>query len=257
MVNVNMQADLSGNTMNSYFPHDSNARNSDKVIKLRMRHKSAGYGVYFMILERLRDSEDYTSPRDYNVIAYDLREDASLIKSVVEDFGLFTISDDGKYFYSEEFIERMAIKDSVSEKRAEAGRIAAAKRWQTHSKRIANALQTHSTPNAVAMPNKIKENKSKDIKENNTEVLQKKSYRFSPPTLEEIKTYILEKGYSVDADRFFNFYESKGWYVGKNKMKDWKAAVRTWTNQEKKSGFDTGIVLTDNSTTKYEESWNR
>lgn len=252
-----MQADLSGNTMNSYFPHDSNARNSDKVIKLRMRHKSAGYGVYFMILERLRDSEDYTSPRDYNVIAYDLREDASLIKSVVEDFGLFTISDDGKYFYSEEFRERMVIKDSVSEKRAEAGRIAAAKRWQTHSKRIANALQTHSTPNAVAMPNKIKENKSKDIKENNTEILQKKSYRFSPPTLEEIKTYILEKGYSVDADRFFNFYESKGWYVGKNKMKDWKAAVRTWTNQEKKSEFDTGIVLTDNSTTKYEESWNR
>ena len=125
--------------MNSYFPHDSNARNSDKVIKLRMRHKSAGYGVYFMILERLRDSEDYTSHRDYNVIAYDLREDASLIKSVVEDFGLFTISDDGKYFYSQEFRERMAIKDSVSEKRAEAGRIAAAKRWQTHSKRIANA----------------------------------------------------------------------------------------------------------------------
>lgn len=257
MVNVNMQADLSGNIMNSYFPHDSNARNSDKVIKLRMRHKSAGYGVYFMILERLRDSEDYTSPRDYNVIAYDLREDASLIKSVVEDFGLFTISDDGKYFYSEEFRERMAIKDSVSEKRAEAGRIAAAKRWQTHSNRIANALQTHNTPNAVAMPNKIKENKSKDIKENNTEVLQKKSYRFSPPTLEEIKAYILEKGYSVDADRFFNFYESKGWYVGKNKMKDWKAAVRTWTNQEKKTGFDTGIVLTDNSTAKYEETWNR
>lgn len=257
MVNVNMQADLSGNIMNSYFPHDSNARNSDKVIKLRMRHKSAGYGVYFMILERLRDSEDYTSPRDYNVIAYDLREDASLIKSVVEDFGLFTISDDGKCFYSEEFRERMSIKDSVSEKRAEAGRIAAAKRWQTHSNRIANALQTHSTPNANAMPNKIKENKSKDIKENNTEVLQKKSYRFSPPTLEEIKAYILEKGYSVDADRFFNFYESKGWYVGKNKMKDWKAAVRTWTNQEKKTGFDTGIVLTDNSTAKYEETWNR
>ena len=101
------------------------------------------------------------------------------------------------------------------------------------------------------MPNKIKENKSKDIKENNTEVLQKKSYRFSPPTLEEIKAYILEKGYAVDADRFFNFYESKGWYVGKNKMKDWKAAVRTWTNQDRKSGFDTGIVLTDNSTAKY------
>lgn len=52
---------------------------------------------------------------------------------------------------------------------------------------------------------------------------------FVPPTLEEVKAYILEKGYAVDAERFIDFYTSKGWMVGKNKMKDWKAAVRTWS----------------------------
>ena len=82
--------------LTSYFPHDSNARNSDKLIRLRMRHKAAGYGVYFMILERLREEPEYTSVKDYNMIAFDLREDASLIKSVVEDFGLFVFTVIGK-----------------------------------------------------------------------------------------------------------------------------------------------------------------
>lgn len=106
----------------------------------------------------------------------------------------------------------------------------------------------------------IKENKNK--KENNTKVLQKKSEtRFSPPTIEQIKEYICSNKYNVDAERFFNFYQSKGWYVGKNKMKDWKAAVRTWVRSDKNKpqGFDIGVILTNNSTDKYnnEDKWNR
>ena len=56
-----------------------------------------------MILERLREEPEYMSVKDYNMIAFDLREDASLIKSVIEDFGLFVFTEDGKYFYSESF----------------------------------------------------------------------------------------------------------------------------------------------------------
>lgn len=55
-----------------------------------------------------------------------------------------------------------------------------------------------------------------------------KDKRFNPPTLEEVKAYCRERGNSVDPERFYDFYQSKGWMVGKNKMKDWKAAVRTW-----------------------------
>ena len=52
--------------------------------------------------------------------------------------------------------------------------------------------------------------------------------RFRPPSIEEVRIYISEKGYSVDAEQFVNFYESKGWMIGKNKMKNWHAAVATW-----------------------------
>ena len=60
------------------------------------------------------------------------------------------------------------------------------------------------------------------------------STRFIPPTLELVQSYITENKYSVDAQRFIDFYESKGWYVGKNKMKNWQAAVRTWANDKPK-----------------------
>jgi hypothetical protein len=63
-----------------------------------------------------------------------------------------------------------------------------------------------------------------------------KSKRFVPPTVEEIKEYCLERNNDVDANKFFDFYEAKGWMVGKNKMKDWKACVRTWEKSNSKYG---------------------
>ena len=61
------------------------------------------------------------------------------------------------------------------------------------------------------------------------------SRRFVKPTIEQIADYCKEKGYDVEAERFFNYYESKGWVVGKSPMKDWKAAVRTWASNQKSS----------------------
>lgn len=52
--------------------------------------------------------------------------------------------------------------------------------------------------------------------------------RFTPPTLEEVKAYCEEYGKMIECERFVDYYESKGWMIGKNKMKDWKAAVRNW-----------------------------
>ena len=87
-----------------YFPHDINARNSSKLIRLRMKHGAEGYGVYFMILERLRDEDGYSSPTDYDMIAFDLHVDTELVRTVVEDFGLFRKSEDGTRFYSSGFL---------------------------------------------------------------------------------------------------------------------------------------------------------
>jgi hypothetical protein len=56
--------------------------------------------------------------------------------------------------------------------------------------------------------------------------------RFTPPTREEVQAYCMERGNHVDAEAFIDFYTSKGWMVGKNPMKDWKACVRTWEKRD-------------------------
>lgn len=60
-----------------------------------------------------------------------------------------------------------------------------------------------------------------------------RSRRFVPPTVEDVRDYCFERGNSIDPQRFVDHYTSNGWMVGKNKMKDWKAAVRTWEQREK------------------------
>lgn len=57
--------------------------------------------------------------------------------------------------------------------------------------------------------------------------------RFTPPTKEEVRAYAKENGLVLDADRFVDFYESKGWMVGKTKMVDWEAAARNWSSRDR------------------------
>lgn len=61
-------------------------------------------------------------------------------------------------------------------------------------------------------------------------------HRFSPPSVDDVRAYCTENGFRVDSDRFVDFYTSNGWRVGKNPMKDWKAAVRSWERKEKQNG---------------------
>ena len=76
-----------------------------------------------------------------------------------------------------------------------------------------------------------------DVYEDDKEIKEKevKEKRFTPPTPQDVRQYAESQGYSIDADRFVDFYESKGWMVGKNKMKDWHAAVRGWASREKQN----------------------
>ena len=59
--------------------------------------------------------------------------------------------------------------------------------------------------------------------------------KFIPPTVEEVRSYCQERNNNVDPERFVDFYSSKGWMIGKNKMKDWKSAVRTWEKKDKEN----------------------
>ena len=75
----------------------------------------------------------------------------------------------------------------------------------------------------------IQINREDKIEEQNK---QPRATKFVPPTLEEVKKYCEENNKKIDAERFFNFYESKNWYIGKNKMKKWHSAIATWERSE-------------------------
>lgn len=167
----------------NYFSHDAGARNDSKIVRLRMRHGAAGYGVYFMLLERLREENDYRSATDYEMIAYELHVDIDLVRSVVEDFDLFMLDAEAHQFYSPSFCARMSLKDEVSRKRSESGKRGVQKRWNNaeasdttsvttdnpenpteNGTTIANATQCDSKPIANAKQIDSKESKVKERK---------------------------------------------------------------------------------------------
>lgn len=102
------------------------------------------------------------------------------------------------------------------------------------------------TPKKQGNNNNLNNNKNSNKEDIGEEPKRK---RFVPPTLEEVKAYCIERKNNVDAQRFIDYYTSNGWLVGKNKMKDWKAAVRTW----ERNGYSTqkavganGIAINEN-----------
>ena len=82
---------------------------------------------------------------------------------------------------------------------------------------------TQKTQVVISKPKKADSDNDSDS-DNNKNI-------FKQPTIEQVKAYCLERNKGVDPERWFDFYVSKGWLVGKTKMKDWKASVRTWEKE--------------------------
>lgn len=116
-----------------------------------------------------------------------------------------------------------------SRRKAQSGK-AGGERKQTGSKPEANGKQTE------------REKEGEEEKENESSPPISpsggKGTRFVPPGVDEVRAYCLERKNGVDAEEFVAFYASKGWMVGKNRMKDWKAAVRTWEAKRRKERTD-------------------
>ena len=91
---------------------------------------------------------------------------------------------------------------------------------------------------------KTKEGYLENDKENNIykNNINNNNRRFVPPTLEEVANYCKERNNNIEPEAFIDFYESKGWMVGKNKMKDWKACIRNWERSHKDSPKKRGVV---------------
>ena len=111
---------------------------------------------------------------------------------------------------------------------------ASTQRWRDWKKRQneARVLETNTQP---TLPQRTA-NAEKEIEKEKEIDTPKGVCRFAPPTTEEVSEYCKERGNKVDPQKFVDFYTMKGWMVGKNKMKDWRAAVRTWERSEPKQG---------------------
>ena len=148
----------------TYFPHDSNARNDIKLIKLRSKHSYEGFGIYFAILELLFSENNRLCIDDYETLAFGLQCDKDILKDIITNYDLFVIEDN--CFYSKRLDDTI---EQITSKSTKAS-LNAKKRWSGD----ATAMQTHSNGNATAMllnKSKLKKSKLNKIKKDINERL--------------------------------------------------------------------------------------
>lgn len=198
------------------FLHDSNSRHDVKMLKLWNKFGYEGIGIFWCIVEILREQPDFKYRiDDIELISIELRIDKVLIKDLITfcllpETALFK-NENGR-FYSESLLRRM---DKFKESRlrmSQGGKLGMERRY---SKGVSKVLISK-----LKGANKVKEKKG-TIKQS-----------FLKPTIEELRDYILEKKYNVNPDVFYNKHEANGWMVGKNKMKSWKATVAYWHHND-------------------------
>lgn len=92
-----------------------------------------------------------------------------------------------------------------------------------------------SSSNSISSEKKEDKQEKEDEKRDKGVQGGKRKPPFVPPTLEEIQAYVAERKSPVNPEAFYNFYQAKGWMIGKNKMQNWHAAISTWERREKES----------------------
>ena len=122
---------------------------------------------------------------------------------------------------------------------------ASAQRWREWKARQALDANTELTGRKQIT------NGEKEIEKEIEIESEKKKKRFTPPSEEEVRAYCNERNNGIDPGAFVDFYASKNWMVGKDKMSDWKAAVRTWERRRKENGNGSNGVSDKPQTKKY------
>lgn len=217
----------------SYFSHDSNAKDDPKIIKLIDALGLEGYGAFWVLIELLREQPNLRLPiASIPRICRTFGITTPKMESVIYHFELF--SNDGEYFFSPSLLKRMLeMKEKYTARSLEG--------WKTRLQNTDNQQNLLEVPlqsnanypqnDADAMQNDAKN--ANEIKVNESKLKEKKKDIY--PTIEEAESYFIEKGASkIESDKFFYFYESKGWKVGKNPMVNWKSAASGWLSR---SGF--------------------
>lgn len=105
--------------------------------------------------------------------------------------------------------------------------------WEDYQQDISDSVATKEQPMSNQVTAKEQPSNTNKKDKNIKESIEDRSKKFTPPSVEEISAFILEKNYKIDAEYFHAHYTSNGWKVGKSSMKDWHAAVVTWVKRDK------------------------
>jgi len=203
-----------------YYLHDSNSFNDEKITELFILFGYEGLGLFYTILEKFANQE---KPIKTIVLKKQLNIGKKLEKcwNFLEEIGLIQ-STNGQTF-NERILNFAGTYKIKSEKNAE--RVS---QWRENQAVAKNVTHYESVRNA----DKVKESK---VKESKVIIIQdaheKKS--MSKPEKSDVNSYFSELGFFDESARFFDYYTANGWHVGKNKMKDWKAAARNWCKNSK------------------------
>jgi hypothetical protein len=206
-----------------YFPHDSNAKDDPKIVLLIEQLGLEGYGIYWVLVETLRDQPEYKYPLNLlPAIARRYATTKDKVEIVVMNYHLFSITEDEQFFLSNSLCRRMEQYELTKQKRIIAGKIGRQKQLEYQASmgnRQANAEQT------PAITGLREEKRREESKRKDKQIAPR---TFTPPTVEEVRKYCIERKNDVSPEKWCDFYSSKGWVIGKSKMRDWKASVRTW-----------------------------
>lgn len=169
-------------------------------------------------------------PYTERMLARALEEPEELVKKALRLFAAYgMIEREGDYITVKNWEKYQAVE--ALEKAKELNR-ARQKRWYEANKKQPNVSLTLDLTQPNATDKEIEIDKEKYLpKGKYKEKVDTK--RFVKPSITDIDAYCKEKGYETDTESFFNYYESKGWIVGKAPMKDWKAALRNWVKNDK------------------------
>lgn len=141
----------------------------------------------------------------------------------IDIFEKFVIDQDGKYF-NERLESEVSKRVAYSESRK-------SNRLNKSANHMSNICKSYDSRMSTHMEN-VNENINIDVI--TTKEKGSRGKPFCKPTLEEVTSYCTERNNSIDPQAWIDYYTSNGWKVGQNKMSDWKAAVRTWEQRDKK-----------------------
>lgn len=206
-----------------WFKHDSNAHADTKLKKVRQKYGMVGYGLYWYCIELIAGNVDknnitFVLEDDAEVIAVDWNLDQLKVEEMMRyfvDIGLF--EGESNVITCLKLARRL---DDTQSKNPEIKTILA-RLNQSNSESLGE------TPNNSAQNRLDKNRLDKNRKEKST-----RASPFKPPEFNDVHAYCNQRNNSVNPQKFIDHYTSNGWMVGKNKMKDWKAAVRTWEQND-------------------------